>query len=180
MSKKYFFLIAVSILLIAACFVIISCKQQVQELEQVPFNQNEESSGKQFSQSDFFGENGDVVFLVEGKVDLSLSLFSDDLAHYYNTEFPNGKRIYFFIIKDKNGIYRAAANACQVCYGARMGFRQQGSFMVCNTCGNRYPLEKIATEKGGCNPGPINPNLEIRDDKAIIIQSDLEQVAELF
>ncbi|NIQ15684.1 MAG: DUF2318 domain-containing protein, partial [Candidatus Dadabacteria bacterium] len=102
------------------------------------------------------------------------------LAHYYNTELSSGKIIYFFVVKDKDGIYRAAANACQVCFDARMGFDQEGDFMVCNTCGNKYPLEKIATEKGGCNPGPINPDLEVKDGQIIIEESDLEEVAEFF
>ena len=52
--------------------------------------------------------------------------------------------------------------------------------MICNTCGNAYPMEKIATEKGGCNPGPINPNLAIKEDNIIINQSDITQVIDLF
>ena len=51
---------------------------------------------------------------------------------------------------------------------------------ICNTCGNRYPLVKVATEKGGCNPAPINPNLEARDGKLVIAQAALEQIAGLF
>lgn len=129
---------------------------------------------------EFIGENGEKALLVNGQVNLDSKVFANGLAHYYNTELPSGKTVYFFVLKDKNGIYRAAANACQVCFDARMGFRQEGDFMVCNTCGNEYPLTKIATEKGGCNPGPINPNLEVEDGKLIIKQSDLEQVTEFF
>lgn len=109
-----------------------------------------------------------------------MNVFNGNLAHYYNTKLPNGKTIYFFVVKDKDGIYRAAANACQVCFDARIGFRQKGDFMVCSTCNNKYPLSKISTEKGGCNPGPINPNLEVKNNQIIIQQSDLEKVADLF
>lgn len=93
---------------------------------------------------------------------------------------PNGKTIYFFVIKDRNGIFRAAANACQVCFKTYKGFRQEGDEIVCNNCGNRYPIEKIATEKSGCNPGPINPNLKVRNGQIIINQTDLEKVSDLF
>lgn len=131
-------------------------------------------------EEDFIGEKGEKKDLVNGEINLAVEIFSDNLAHYYNTELPNEKTIYFFVIKDNNGVYRAAANACQVCFDARMGFRQEDDFMVCNTCGNKYPLEKIATEKGGCNPGPINPSLEVRDGQVIIKQSEIEEVAEFF
>lgn len=133
-----------------------------------------------FTPEEFTGEEGERISLINGELSLESEVFNDGLAHYYNTEFSNGKIIYFFVVKDKNGIYRAAANACQVCFDARMGFRQDGDFMTCNTCRNKYPLNKIATEKGGCNPGPINPNLEVKDGKLIIQRSELEQVAEFF
>jgi len=129
---------------------------------------------------EFSGENGENVSLINGQISLTANTFDDNLAHYYNTELPSGKTVYFFVVKDKKGIYRAAANACQVCFDSRMGFRQQGDFMVCNTCGNKYPLEKIATEKGGCNPGPINPDLKVKNGKLTIKQAELEEIAEFF
>ena len=127
----------------------------------------------------FNGEKGDQISLANGQVVLAASTFEDGEAHFYNTEL-NGKTIYFFLVKDKDGVYRAAANACQVCFDSALGFHQEGNYMVCNTCGNQYPLEKIATEKGGCNPGPINPNLKVVDGKIAIRQAELEQVAEFF
>jgi len=130
------------------------------------------------SNINFIGEKGAEVVLANSEV--RLDTFSDNQARFYNVEMPDGKTIYFFIVKDKNGIYRAAANACVVCFKTYKGFRQEGDEIVCNNCGNRYPIEKIATEKGGCNPGPINPNLEIKNGQIIINQTDLEQVSDLF
>jgi uncharacterized protein YbaR (Trm112 family) len=128
----------------------------------------------------FFGEKGEKVNLENGKVKLTTLIFNNNQTQFYNVKMPDGKTIYFFVVKDKNGIYRAAANACAVCFKTYKGFRQEGDEIVCNNCGNRYPIEKIATEKGGCNPGPINPNLEVKNDQIIIKQSDLEQVLNLF
>ena len=123
--------------------------------------------------SDFVGEAGQQVVLENGEINLPADSISDQ-ASFYNASMPSGKTIYFFVLKDKNGIYRAAANACQVCFGARKGFHQEGGEIVCDNCGNRYPIEKIATEKGGCNPGPISPNLEVKDGE-IIIQGEFRQ-----
>ena len=134
----------------------------------------------------FIGQKGDKVFLENGEARLDASTFNDGQAHFYNVEMPAveagspGKTVYFFAVKDKNGILRAAANGCQVCYGAHKGFHQDGAEMVCDNCGNRYPIEKIATEKGGCNPAPVSPDLEVRDGKVIIKQVELEGVAGLF
>ncbi|MDF1498314.1 MAG: Fe-S-containing protein [Patescibacteria group bacterium] len=53
-------------------------------------------------------------------------------------------------------------------------------YCIYKTCGNIYPMEKIATEKGGCNPGPINPNLKVENGIITIEQSELEEIAGLF
>ena len=123
----------------------------------------------------FTGEAGDPVIFENDQIKLSKAIFDDGKAHYYNVEL-DGDMVYFFVVKDKNGIYRAAGNACQVCADAKMGFRQEGNNMVCNTCGNKYPLEKIATEKGGCNPVPVNPNLKVIGNDLIIEKLDLKDL----
>ncbi|TSA55756.1 DUF2318 domain-containing protein [bacterium] len=181
MSKKYLFFIIIFIAIIAVYFLIHSNQEQTKEKNQPAISQSgNRAENKQTSQPQFLGEEGEAVDLVDGQVNIIADMLNDNLARYYHTKLPNGKIIYFFVVKDRSGVYRAAANACQVCYDARMGFRQEGDFMVCNTCGNKYPLEKIATEKGSCNPGPINPDLEVRDGRIFIKQSDLEQVSNFF
>lgn len=169
-SKTSFILglvISISVLSVAGFFVFSAIKS--------PAGQPGQVLGV-----DFDGDKGETVSLVNGQISLDANIFNDGLAHFYNTQLSNGKTVFFFVVKDSNGIYRAAANACQVCYDSRMGFRQEGDYMVCNTCGNKYPLARIATEKGGCNPGPINPNLQVAGGKVIIKQSDIEQIASFF
>lgn len=131
-------------------------------------------------EKDFFGQKGEKVVLENKEIRLEAAQFNNNKARFYNVEMPSGKTVRFFVIKDKKGVYRAAADACQVCFGERKGFRQEGDEIVCNNCGNRYPIEKIATEKGGCNPGPINPNIEVKDGKIVIKQTEIEQVSDLF
>ncbi len=171
------------VLLIMICFVILTGgsndENKITTKEgNTTITTKEDNPYVQSSQ--FFGENGEEANLVNGVLAIEASIFDDNLVHYYHTKLSNGKTVYFFVVKDSNGVYRAAANACQVCFGDRMGFSQQGSFMVCNACKNKYPLEKIATEKGGCNPGPINPNLVVEGGRITIKESELEEVADLF
>lgn len=174
--------------IVVVCAVVVGAYLATRQPEQRPDNQDqasinratEQREERQAPEVEFSGEEGERVTLVNGRLELDKATFNGALANYYNVELPSGKTVYFFVLRDREGVYRAAANACQVCFDARMGFRQEGDYMVCNTCGNRYPLEKIATEKGGCNPGPINPNLEVQDRKVIIEQVDLEDVAWFF
>src|SRR3989338_9051228 len=82
--------------------------------------ENQPSNNKNQPQSlpkiQFSGEKGETVNLENGEVKLTASTFNNNQARFYNMELPLGKTIYFFVVKDKNGIYRAAANACAVCF----------------------------------------------------------------
>lgn len=89
---------------------LLSCSSK--EENQLSQNENQKQS---LSEVQFFGEKGESVNLENGEVKLVASTFSDNQARFYNIEMPDGKTIYFFVVKDKNGIYRAAANACAVC-----------------------------------------------------------------
>jgi len=173
------FLIILILIIFAGGFLAIKFFKPSDQKEKSQQNKEETLFGN-LSGIKFFGEKGENVVLENGEVKLDSLIFDDNKARFYNVKMPNDKIIYFFVVKDKNGIYRAAANACAVCFKTYKGFRQEGDEIVCNNCGNRYPIEKIATEKGGCNPGPINPNLEIRNGQIVIKQVDIEQVFGLF
>ena len=187
MENKY---LIGAVLLIMICFVILTGgsnnenKTTTKEDNTTTTKEDNTTTTKEdntyVQNSQFFGKNGEETKLIDETLILEASIFDDNLVHYYHAKLSSGKIVYFFVVKDSGGVYRAAANACQVCFGDRMGFSQQGNFMVCNACQNKYPLEKIATEKGGCNPGPINPNLVVERGRIVIKESELEEVVDLF
>jgi len=122
---------------------------------------------------------GNEVSLNNEIAQIPVSEFAKSSVRFYNIKL-SGKTIYFLIVKDQKGIYHAAANACKVCFGTMKGFHSEGNEIVCNNCGNRYPFEKIATEKGGCNPGPINANVPVKNGNLTIKGSELSQISDLF
>lgn len=68
--------------------------------------------------------------------------------HFYSVDVQNSS-IRFLVLRKPNGQYTAALDACQIC-GA-MGFRQQGSTLICRNCG--APINTAAVGMpGGCNP----------------------------
>lgn len=107
-------------------------------------------------------------------------LFSDNQMRFYNTKLQDDKIVYYFIVKDKQGKIHAAANACEVCFGEKKGFSQDGDIIRCNNCGTTYSLDEIAKEKGGCNPRPISPDLKIENGKIKISENDLINIKDLF
>ncbi|HAS88892.1 MAG TPA: DUF2318 domain-containing protein [Desulfovibrio sp.] len=97
-----------------------------------------------------------IAGMVVGDEELSIPIneVSDDKAHYYSIDL-DGKEIRFFVVRSKDGIIRAAFDACDVCYRSKKGYTQQGDFMVCNNCGMRFHSTRINVVKGGCNPSPL-------------------------
>jgi len=94
-----------------------------------------------------------------GSVRLALSTFDDYKAHHY-TYLHEEQPIEFFVLKSKDGIVRAAFNACDVCYDSKKGYTQDGDHMVCNNCGRRFPADQINVVHGGCNPSPLTRVVE--------------------
>ena len=50
---------------------------------------------------------------------------------------------------------RAAFDACDTCYRAKLGYRQQGDVMLCNKCQRSFRSVDINVLQGGCNPAPL-------------------------
>ena len=92
---------------------------------------------------------------VDGKIQIPLTKINDGKAHHFKYE-TKGSTIKFFVVKSRDGIIRAAFDACDVCFPARKGYTQDGDFMICNNCGRRFHTSRINVVEGGCNPAPLN------------------------
>lgn len=89
-----------------------------------------------------------------GLVRIPINAINDGQAHYFSFK-SQGKKIKFFVLKSRDGIIRAAFDACDVCFTKRKGYSQAGDYMICNNCGQRFHSAKINVIKGGCNPAPL-------------------------
>ena len=137
------------------------------------------SPGKNTDQ--FLGEKGETLTAQQDKVYIPETAVADGQLHNFNYySDQSGKNIYFFIVKASDGTYRAAANACEVCFGAHKGFSQAGELIRCDNCGTTYTKDQIATQKGGCNPRPIDSEVPVVDGQLVIDLIDLEATADLF
>jgi hypothetical protein len=100
-----------------------------------------------------------LVVAEDGAVRLPLSSFDDMKAHHF-TYMHEGQPIEFFVLKSNDGVVRAAFNACDVCFGSKKGYTQDGDHMICNNCGRRFPADQINVVHGGCNPSPLGRIVE--------------------
>lgn len=76
-------------------------------------------------------------------------------------------------VKASDGTIRTAFNTCQVCNGSpKAYYKQDGDVIVCQNCGNRFSMDMIEQQRGGCNPIPIDQENKTDDGTNIVISKD--------
>jgi uncharacterized membrane protein len=128
------------------------------------------------------GENGPAAAaapVAAGGADITIPVtdLSDGQAKFYSYD-AGGIEVKYFVMKSSDGEYRAAFDACDVCFQNKKGYTQQGDEMVCNNCGRRFPSTKINVLEGGCNPSPIERS--VKGKTLVLKTSDIEAGVQYF
>ena len=105
---------------------------------------SDSSDGPEPTDSVYVNDNNEIEIDVS-EVTSSARFYSYDVA---------GTEVRFFAVRGTDGNVRIALDACDVCYSVKKGYRQAGTNMKCNNCGNEYATDGIGTEniQGGCWP----------------------------
>jgi len=98
--------------------------------------------------------------------------FDDGTARFFEHKTADGLAIRFFVLKSSDGAIRSAFDACDSCWPAGKGYRQDGDEMVCQNCRMRFASVKVMEVKGGCNPSPL-PN-QLKNGQVVIRIQDIE------
>ena len=117
------------------------------------------------------GGAGGLITPVNGQLEIHVSQVSDGRAHHFQTKAADGTMVEFFVLKSSDGILRAAIDSCDVCYRSGLGYYQEGDYMVCKNCGQKFASTKINEIKGGCNPAPLTRT--VNGDKLVINMRDI-------
>lgn len=121
--------------------------------------------------------NAAAVKAQDGLVRIPSGTIDDGDAHFFSYS-AGEKTIMFFLIKAADGSIRSAFDACTACNHAKLGYRQEGSMVVCNNCGMGFAPGEIGKKTGGCNPIPID---KTTDGGMIVVKAgDLEAGAQYF
>ena len=92
----------------------------------------------------------------------------------------DGVAMQLIALKDTAGAQQLAYNTCQVCAGSPYAyFEDQNGVLVCQNCGNRFPLSSVGKVSGGCNPKPVT-DYELQDDSIVISEETLAAGAASF
>ena len=125
-----------------------------------------------------FSGNSKITGKVSGNSDevirIPLSEISEE-AKWYDYD-SSETTIRYFAVMANDGTVKTAFDGCDVCFRSKKGYRQEGDVMVCNNCGNRYPITGLGTENkagGGCWPGYLPSRIEGED--LVIKVSDLKK-----
>jgi uncharacterized membrane protein len=120
----------------------------------------------------------DKVKPVNGVVTIPAAKVSDGKAHFFRI-VDGVKEIGFFVVKGADGALRTAFDACDVCFGDRKGYTQNGNFMVCRKCNKKFAIDRIGPHAvGGCNPSSL-PHQESAGS-VVITLNDLKTGARFF
>ncbi|OPX43677.1 hypothetical protein CLHUN_23970 [Ruminiclostridium hungatei] len=95
-----------------------------------------------------------------------------ETAKFYPVKI-GGKNMEILAVKAGDGTIRTAFNTCQVCNGSpRAYYKQEGDILVCQNCGNKFSMDMIEQQRGGCNPIPIYAEDKTDDGTSITISKE--------
>ncbi|MEW6127746.1 MAG: DUF2318 domain-containing protein [Acidobacteriota bacterium] len=111
-------------------------------------------------------------------INVALADLESGKAKFFDYTTANHTPVRFFAVKSADGKYRAAMDACDTCFHAKKGYRQEGDQMVCNNCGLKFHTNLINEVKGGCNP--VGVACTVEGGQLVIKTSELDSRANYF
>jgi uncharacterized membrane protein len=102
-----------------------------------------------------------------------VKVFEDGKARHFQLDTEDGLSIRYFVLKNTDGVIRAAFDACDVCWSSGRGYYQDGDYMVCRNCGKRFASVKVNEVRGGCNPAPLERKV-VGENLVIEVKNILE------
>ena len=155
-------IVATSLIIIAVLSLAIAIS--------MPNNQNDQIQNSEIATP------SDVISQTEISIPLS-EIGSNAKFYSYDS---NGVEIRYFAVEGPDGDVHVAFDACDVCYDAKKGYRQNGDVMHCINCGREFAINSIGTDNtaGGCWPSFLPTNMDVGN--VLIGISDLEAKRYMF
>lgn len=124
------------------------------------------------------GGQGNAGASQSGEIAIPIADLGSGQAKFFNYVASDKTAMRFFVIKSSDGVYRAALDACDVCYRHKKGYQHSGDDMVCRKCGQRFPSKLVNEVTGGCNPVALAR--AVAGGNLLIKAADLENLKTYF
>ena len=159
MKKKMIF---ISVVAVQVILLLAGCTANTQNNNNSNTNTNSNSELQQ---------NETEVRIPISNISTTAKIYSYD---------SNGISVRYFAVKDQQGNVHVAFDACDVCYEAKKGYKQDGDVMQCLNCGKTFSITSIGTENtaGGCWPSFLPMTVDGND--VVIKITDLEAKSYMF
>lgn len=115
---------------------------------------------------------------IKNEIEINTEKITSDVT-FANYEV-DGVIIQFILVRGTDGVVRIAFNTCQACNPSPTAyFVQKGEYLECQNCKNKFHIDKIGIEKGGCNPALVEKKT-IKGKKIIVDADYAESFKEKF
>jgi uncharacterized membrane protein len=112
-----------------------------------------------------------------GRIAVPVASLSGKLLVYESA--VDGVKVRFFAVLGTDKKTRVAFDACVVC-GGRLGYRQEGTDIVCIKCGRVFPISGIGTKNTGAGCWPSYLPFTTSGKNIVIKVDDLKKGKGLF
>lgn len=107
----------------------------------------------------------------DGVVEVDVAAIAPGQVRFYEFLNPGNQEVRFFVGRDRAGALHVAFDAAENDYKRKLGFRQEGDWLVNNKCDTALRLEEINAGTSGCRPAPLKHRLV--GQKLVLQESDV-------
>jgi uncharacterized membrane protein len=106
-----------------------------------------------------------------GEVRLAVAGIAPGTVKFFRFLNPGNQEVRFFVGRDRGGELQVAFDASENDFKRKLGFRQDGDWLVNNKCETALRLEEVNAGTGGCRPTPLRHRLE--GDTLVLREDDV-------
>src|SRR5262245_5140801 len=106
------------------------------------------------------GESQRVTPGRDGTVRVDVADLAPGQVRFYDFLNPGNQEVRFLVGRDRRGELQVAFDAAENDYKRKLGFRQEGDWLVNNKCETSVRLEEVNAGASGCRPVPLPHRLD--------------------
>jgi uncharacterized membrane protein len=107
----------------------------------------------------------------DGTVRVDVAGIAPGKVKFFDFLNPGNQEVRFLVARDRTGELQVAFDAAENDYKRKLGFHQEGEWLVNNKCGTAVRLEEINAGSSGCRPTPLRH--EVAGNTVLLQEADV-------